>query len=126
MNVAGKRIEVKVDLKDRDRDPVHQTRKPVKAGTGNLYSSEVKGKKGIHMPTLDIDMECMLVESTTKGHFHLYIEKEMPWDVYRRLLLALAEAEIIQEGFCGLSIARGASYVRKPDVQKKPDEWPDS
>jgi hypothetical protein len=122
-----KRREYFVDLTDASRDRIHMPREEKFDGSGNLFSSEVPGKNGTHAPTLDIDgIEVELLESTTKGNYHLYIEKEMDWPTYRNLLLALEAAGILQSGFVGLSIARGATFLRKPGIAKKPEDVYDS
>lgn len=115
-----KRKEYLVDLSDPKRDPVDQKRPEVKDGSGNLWSSELDGWNfvGEHAPTLDMDVYCELIESTTPGHFHLYIDKPMTWDVYSDLLVAMHNAGLLQKGFVELSLARGASFLRKPGVAK--------
>jgi len=119
-----KRQEYKVDLTKQD-DPLQKRKRKVKEGKGNLYSSELAGQE-YHVPTLDIDLECELHPSTTEGHFHLYIDKPMTWEDYAFLLEALEAVGIIQKGFYELSIARKASFLRKPGVKKTPDEIGDS
>lgn len=81
----------------------------------NLVTSHVYGEAGQHAVCLDIDLPCELVPSRTPGHFHLYIEKAMPWHKYEALLRALAIAGIIEEGYAGASIAKGATCLRLPD-----------
>jgi len=120
------RKEYFVDLTDRDRDRVNMPREEKTDGSGNLYSSELVAST-LHVPTLDIDgMNVEVLESTTPGNFHLYIDCPMAWLKYRNLLLAFADAGICQEGFVGLSIARGASFLRKPGIKKREDEVWDS
>lgn len=136
MNVAGKkkikfspgfqREEVLVNLADRERDPIDHARPVVEKGEGNLYQSTISGTPYMHAPTLDIDHVCHLVESTTPGHYHLYIDVAMSWEKYQNLLRALQEAGIIDFGYAELSIQRGASHLRKPDVPKSPTDYPDS
>lgn len=67
-----------------------------------------------HMPALDIDLPCQLFESRTRGHFHLYIEKEMTHLDYMKLLTVLAEVGIIEWGYAAVSRARGQTFLRKP------------
>jgi hypothetical protein len=74
---------------------------------------------GIHAPVLDIDFEARLIPSSTLGHYHLYLDKAITWKKYRKLLKALAKAEIIEPGYARSSIWRGYSAVRKPGVLKK-------
>lgn len=122
------RHEVLVDLHDRARDPVNHPRKIVPAGKGNLYQSTLKGpgNKGLHAPTLDIDLPCYLIQSTTPGHCHLYIDRKMSWDKYSELLVVMGHVGILQPGYVDLSLKRGATHLRKPDVHKGPDDYPDS
>ena len=82
----------------------------------DLVSSEVGF--GLHKPVLDIDFPAQLVPSSTPGHFHLYLDKEMIWPVYRKLLEALADAGVIQEGCARHAIRRGASHARLPEKPK--------
>jgi hypothetical protein len=71
-----------------------------------------------HKVVLDIDLPAKLIPSSTEGHFHLYIDKEIPWDVYVRLLTALASAGIIEQGYLSASLERGLTAVRLPWVRK--------
>lgn len=120
------REEVLVDLTDRERDPVDHARPVVKEGKGNLYQSTLKSNPKMHAVTIDIDHPVHLVESTTPGHYHLYIDVAMEWPVYVKLLTALKDAGIIDYGYWELSLKRGATHLRKPDVPKQPQDYPDS
>lgn len=73
---------------------------------------------GKHRPVLDIDFPVHVVPSSTPGHFHLYLDKQMDHDRYMRLLTALAEAELIEPGYSGVSHARGYTSVRLPWIRK--------
>lgn len=123
-----RRKEYYVDLTDPDRDLLHQKRVETEEDEqGNLFSSEVHGEDGMHVPTLDIDkINVEVLESTTPGNYHLYIDKPITWDLYMELLMVLAKCGICQEGFVGLSIARGASFLRQPHVKKRPEDAVDS
>lgn len=85
-------------------------------------SVEYPEPTGLHKPVLDIDFPAQLIPSTTPGHFHLYLDKEITWEKYRALLRALADAGVIEQGYCDASIARGYSAVRLPWVPK--EEYP--
>jgi len=75
--------------------------------------------RGTHMPVLDIDrIPVRLLESSTPGNYHLYIDKEMEWPVYVTLLRALAEAGVVEKGWVEASIKQGSTFVRKPGVPK--------
>lgn len=104
----------------RKAGPTPITEETTDYESARLVSSETLDGK--HMPVLDIDFEAHLVPSSTAGHFHLYLNKEMDWGTYAKLLLALYEAEIIQEGYYKMAIARGKTFVRCPGVYKKPGE----
>lgn len=91
---------------------------PVIDGQGSLITSEVKGKNNLHVPTLDIDYPVIVIPSSTPGHNHLFIEKEIRKQEYMALLAILAEVGIIQKGFAEYSIKRGYSSVRLPWVGK--------
>ena len=82
----------------------------------NLISSRLDD--GMHAPVLDIDFNARLQPSSTKGHFHLYLEKPMTWRKYRRLLRALYKAGIIQKGYYTNSVRRRQTLVRLPWVKK--------
>lgn len=73
---------------------------------------------GLHAPVLDIDFGARLIPSSTLGHFHLYLDKAMTWSAYRRLLIALGDAEILEPGYVEASLRRGHSAARLPGVRK--------
>jgi hypothetical protein len=73
---------------------------------------------GVHKPVIDIDLPAQLVPSSTPGHYHLYLDVEVPWDAYVDLLEALAAAGIVEHGYVSASIARGYTAVRPPWVRK--------
>lgn len=73
-----------------------------------------------HRPVLDIDLPCKLIESSTPGHYHLFIEHSMFWPDYVELLDALAKAGIVQPGYVNASKERGYTSVRLPWVKKEP------
>lgn len=85
-----------------------------------LISSQTKN--GRHRPLLDIDFPAMVIPSTTAGHCHLYIDKELSWDDYKKLLNLLADLEIIEHGYRGASLARGYSALRLPWIKKVKEE----
>lgn len=75
--------------------------------------------QGNHMPVIDIDrIGVRVVESTTPGNFHLYIDKPMPWFKYQDLLVVLADCGIVEDGYLRASMDRKATFVRKPGIKK--------
>lgn len=83
----------------------------------DIITSQVENSDN-HKVILDIDFGAQLIPSSTPGHFHLYLDKEVSWDKYIKLLKALAAAGIIETGYAGASINRGYSAVRLPWVEK--------
>jgi len=77
---------------------------------------------GKHRPLLDIDFPAAVIPSSTEGHCHLYIDKELEWKEYKKLLNVLADLGIIEHGYRGASLARGYSALRLPWIKKKEDE----
>lgn len=89
---------------------LNQQREPSTPDEANLVSSLTASGK--HMPAIDIDLPVRVVESSTPGHYHLFIDKEVEAEHYWQILRALYEAGIVERGFYELSVARGASYLR--------------
>lgn len=88
---------------------------------------EVLGEKPLtgdrfHRPVLDLDMNAALIPSATPGHFHLYIDKLIPWRKYEQLLIALSDCGIIEPGYMQASIDRGYSSARLPTKPKGYDK----
>lgn len=71
-----------------------------------------------HRPVIDLDFETKLIPSSTPGHYHLYLDRNLSWNDYKTLLLALADAGIISRGYAVASIERGHSCVRVPWLKK--------
>ena len=93
----------------------------------NLISSLLEAPEGIdpfdtggprHAVTLDIDMEARLLPSSTKGHYHLFIDRVLSWEQYVVLLQALAYAGIIEDGYFRAALRQKQTFVRKPGVTK--------
>lgn len=88
--------------------------------TAELISS--LSPTGMHRPLLDIDFPAVVIPSTTPGHGHLYIDKELSWKDYKKLLNLFADLGIIEHGYRGASLARGYSALRLPWIKKEKDE----
>jgi hypothetical protein len=91
-------------------------------GAATLEDAKIVGSKvagtNRHIIALDIDMPAVLVPSSTPGHFHLYIDHELSWDRYENLLVALAKAGVIEEGYFDVSMRRGETHLRTPWTRK--------
>lgn len=82
-----------------------------------MMSSQVLGSD-LHTVMLDIDLPVTVLESSTPGHHHLFIDKKMDWSTYIDLLKALSRAGIIEEGYYHAALAQGATTIRMPWVRK--------
>lgn len=92
----------------------------------NAINSDIAfTEKGMHKVALDLDLPAKLIPSGTEGHFHLYIDKVMTWENYKKLLEVLAEVGIIESGYAGASIRRGFTTLRLPWHKKVPDTYDD-
>lgn len=100
-----------------------EDREPVPMDKAHVASS--LRHDGRHAVVLDIDHPAWLVESSTPGHFHLYID--VPGGIenekYMPLLGALADVGIIEPGYASASQARGHSDVRLPWIKKGQEDW---
>ncbi len=84
----------------------------------NLVSSRVAGLNKQNMPILDLDFDCKLVESSTRGHYHLYLNKVISWDQYKPILTALHNAGLINTFWYESSLASKGTFVRPEGVYK--------
>lgn len=103
----------------RDDYGEYTTRPECAAHDATIVSSEIDDKRGYHTPMLDIDIPARLVESSTPGHSHLYIDHEMTWMKYRFLLWALMKVGIIERGYYKMSVKRKATHLRPPWTEKE-------
>lgn len=83
----------------------------------HVTTSMVAGSE-MHKVVLDIDMPAVLLESSTPGHHHLYIDHEMTWKNYKRLLNVMAEVGLLEPGYVGASETRKHTALRLPWVRK--------
>lgn len=89
----------------------------------NLISSQTN-VVGVHMPVYDIDGPWLrLVPSRTPGHFHLYVDKTLPWPKHAALLRALVRAGLVEKGYESASLTRGMTLVRKPPPEPVKPLW---
>jgi hypothetical protein len=105
---------------DSDRNPVESY------GEANLIGSRTTQRRfpgvpagDMHLPVIDLDFSAHLEASTTPGHYHLYLNKDVSWWYYKRVLKAMWKAGLIEKGFYRLSVKRGQTFVRRPGVRKE-------
>lgn len=72
-----------------------------------------------HKVIVDIDMPVKVIESSTPGHSHLYIDVDVTWKQFMKLLDALVDAGIVQAGYRDASSARGFTALRLPWIKKE-------
>jgi excisionase family DNA binding protein len=85
----------------------------------DIWTSKIRGKAGMHTIMLDLDVPAKLVPSTTPGNAHLYIDVPLPWRKYQKLLTALGDAGVLQQGYVKASIVRRCTALRLPWVKKE-------
>lgn len=84
----------------------------------NVVSSKVRVSQKVHRPVFDFDFPCLLLDSSTSGHHHLMIMKEVEWDDYKELLVCMAKCGLLEEGYVNASLERGYTSIRVPWVKK--------
>jgi hypothetical protein len=85
----------------------------------NIITSQLADKPGYHTVMLDLDVPAKLVPSSTDGNSHLYIDVEVDWHSYVRLLHALAECGIIERGYLNVSVKNHLTSLRLPWVKRE-------
>ena len=75
---------------------------------------------GRHIIALDIDYPAHLIESSTPGHYHLYLDVPggIPHEGYMALISLLAHLGVIEQGYAEVSRQRGHTDLRLPWVKK--------
>lgn len=63
------------------------------------------------------DVPVIVLPSTSPGHFHIYIEKEMAWPVYLRLLQAMMKIGFLEFGFVAAAERREMTMLVKPGMK---------
>ena len=94
---------------------LEQTQDPSEA---KAITSVHRGGGKMHNLVIDVDWPVHAIPSSTPGHFHLYVDKLIPWEKYKALLQALADAGIVEAGYAAASIDQGFTTVRAPWVRK--------
>lgn len=75
------------------------------------------------LPPLILEVPITLLESTTPGHFHLYIERKISWAKYKKILKALKETPILEDGYVRSALCRDKTFLFKPGF-KNPSKKP--
>ena len=120
------KVNFTADSKEQNKFTVAEEERPEftdDIAEANVSTSKVIGSDK-HKILLDIDLPCKLIESSTPGHFHLYIDHEIELYQLKSLLFTLANIGVIEEGYAGASVARGYTSLRLPWVKKEEDPNP--
>jgi hypothetical protein len=88
----------------------------VKTG-GNSWSSRTP--RGNHLPLIDLDFPHQYLPSSTPGHGHLYLDREISWFRWVVLMIGLYSGGVVEKGYFWWSLRRGQNYLRKPGVLKE-------
>ena len=116
---------------------------------GNAWSSRVEDKREIdnwitngpvtslglgnwHLPVVDVDVPRTdaieaIIEEVFPGaqwvkstnNWHVYSDVPIKWDDYCGRMAVLVRCGVVEEGFYGAMLSRGASFVRMPHVKKE-------
>lgn len=98
-------------------DGAHLLRTPIETAMLTLGFEEYEVP--LHRIVIDVDHPAHLVDSSTPGHHHLYVEiPPVEWDKYVKWLEASVEIGLISEGYANACISRGHSDVRLPWIRK--------
>jgi hypothetical protein len=84
----------------------------------NLISSKMLGRNR-HKVILDIDFPAALIPSSTEGHFHLYLDKELSPEDMEKLVTTLWQVGIIADGNYNQWMRSKAQFLRLPWIKKK-------
>lgn len=105
---------------DEEQDRAVVVGAPLEAANVMTSLMDIPALEGepMHRPVIDIDHRAVVVESSTGGHSHLYIDLMMPWGDYLKLLDVMVEVGLVEPGYVNASRARGYTAVRLPWVSK--------
>lgn len=70
-------------------------------------------------PLLELAVPVRVVPSSSSGHFHVYLDVQMPWRDYRRLCRRLMKAGVIGRNFLNLTEQWGMSMLFRPGLTKE-------
>lgn len=104
------------DGKDKDGNYVFEIVKEDPYNEANVVGSQTLD--GTHKPAIDLDFDAKLIASSTPGHWHLYLDKEMDAEKYKALITALYEFGIIAKGNLNQVERHGGTFLRFPWVKK--------
>lgn len=72
----------------------------------------------IPFPPLELTAPAKLLPSSTPGHYHLYVAKELDWKAYRVLLDKAMFADVISGKYYSMSLKAKMTMLLKPGLTK--------
>jgi hypothetical protein len=89
----------------------------------NVITSKVNGRRK-HKVVLDLDYDAALIPTSTPGHFHLLIDKDVDEDAYEDFLLACHNIGLIADGNLNQWSMHRRQFLRLPHVRKSKEKRP--
>lgn len=99
--------------------PEHDREVVTDLDVANVVSSPMSNGWGRHRVLLDLDVPAWLIDSSTPGHSHLYVDVGCSWPDYLQFLKAAERIGLIEPGYLAASEARGYTSLRLPWVRKE-------
>lgn len=106
----GVRLTITVNASARARRRVHRVM--TRAGLTCPINPDTSTGRGPVRLTFTAPIE--VHPSTTPGHHHLYVFAALSWWQYKRVLRALAAAEVLERQWVQTSIESGYTFARLP------------
>lgn len=103
------------------RIPVPESLRPLRARIvkeGQSVDQREPTHDERHLPIFDIDHPCVLIPSTTEGHYHLIIDRPMSQSNYLLLMDTMVTVGLVQEGYARAARKRTAAWLRTPWTRK--------
>lgn len=83
----------------------------------NLVGSLDLDNANYHFPVIDLDFDALLLPSSTEGHHHLYLQKQVTHDKYLAMLEAMVDAGLVEKGYLTSARKKGQTYAIKPGLR---------
>jgi hypothetical protein len=84
----------------------------------NVITSKIRGKKNKHKIILDLDYEAALIPTSTPGHYHLMIDKDLDTLQYAEFIEVCHRVGLIADGNMSQWNRELTQFLRLPTVRK--------
>ncbi len=71
------------------------------------------------MPFIDFAVPVKLVPSSSKNHFHVYLDVEMSWEEYQKLLEEMLDLGLLGADWVKMAIKQKMTTLIRPGLTKK-------